>query len=46
MKIGEFVEILKQYPQHQDVMISCGNCNHGHIWYEGTPVIEDNTNQT
>lgn len=46
MKVSELIEILKQYPQHQDVMISCGNCNHGHIWYEGQPIIIDHTNQT
>lgn len=46
MKISELIEILKQYPQHQDVMITCGNCNHGHIWYEGQPVIVDHTDQT
>lgn len=45
MKISEFVEILKQYPQHQDVMITCGNCNQGHIWYEGQPIIVDHTDQ-
>lgn len=46
MKISELIEILKQYPQHQDVMITCGNCNHGHIWHEGQPVIVDHTDQT
>lgn len=46
MKIKEFIELLSKYPQHQDVMISCGNCNHGHTWYEGQPMIVDHTNQT
>lgn len=46
MKIKEFIELLQKYPQHQDVMISCGNCNHGHIWFEGEPLIEDHTDQT
>lgn len=46
MTIKELIKILEKYPQHQDVMISCGNCNHGHIWHVGQPVIEDHTDQT
>lgn len=43
MKIRELIESLKKYNQEAGVIISCGNCNHTHSWYNGQVEIEDYT---
>lgn len=43
MKIKELIELLKGYNQEAGVIISCGNCNHTHSWYDGDVKIADYT---